>query len=284
MENAIGIVGAGRVAQALGRLLYEAGEPVSAIASRTSDHAKAAAAFIGPAVESCSCPDLARRVSRVLVCVPDASIEAVARALDGFEGIALHTAGARGPEALAALEARGVACGVLHPLQTIAGPDEGVSALAGIAFAVWGDEAALRWAERIAAIAGGRILRIDPASRPLYHAAAVMASNYVVSMLSAAQTLMEAAGVGADEARAALAPLARTSLENALRLGPAAALTGPIERGDLATVAAHLKALAAAPERIQNLYRAAGLEALAIAGLDAARTAAMAKALEAKAE
>jgi predicted short-subunit dehydrogenase-like oxidoreductase (DUF2520 family) len=105
-----------------------------------------------------------------------------------------------------------------------------------------------------------------------------MASNYVTALLAAAGELMEAAGVARGDALGALGPLVRASVENALRLGPAAALTGPIQRGDLATVAAHLAALPAARPSIQMLYRAAGLAALEIArgsGLAAGRAAEM---------
>ena len=263
----IGIAGAGRVAQALGQLLRDSGEPVVCIASHAPSHAFDAASSIGPGVEAVTYTGLAERASRILICVPDAAIENVAALLESFNGIALHTCGAKGPEALASLRARGVACGVLHPLQSIS-EGAGAASLVGICFAVSGDEPAVAWAEQIAAAARGRILRIPERSRPLYHAAAVMASNYLAALLAAAQELMGAAGIAPEEeALDALAPLARTSLENALRRGPACALTGPIERGDSATVAAHLSALdEAASETVRRLYRAAGLQTLNLAG------------------
>jgi predicted short-subunit dehydrogenase-like oxidoreductase (DUF2520 family) len=95
--------------------------------------------------------------------------------------------------------------------------------------------------------------------------AAVIASNYTVALLAAAQEIMIAAGVAPADALNALAPLARTSLENAICRGPAAALTGPIERGDTSTVAAHVRALDAASAATRLLYSAAGLRALELA-------------------
>jgi predicted short-subunit dehydrogenase-like oxidoreductase (DUF2520 family) len=290
----VGIAGAGRVAQALGRLLAAQGEPVAFIASRTIQHARAAAAFIGPGVEAVSYSELAHHARRILIAVPDSALEAVAATLDAsfpeWAGIVLHTCGAKGPEALQALAERGIFCGAIHPLQTISDPESGASALDGAAFAISGDAPALAWAERIAHAANGRILRIPAERRPLYHAAAVMASNYVTALLSAAQTLLIAADVDPQEALQALGPLARTSLDNALRQGPVAALTGPIERGDVSTIAAHLSALThitapnGIPGPIPMLYRAAGLQTLELArkkGLCAERAAATERLLEA---
>lgn len=266
-STAIGIAGAGRIGQALGRLLAGRGEPVMAIASRRPEQAEAAAAFIGGGARALTYAQLAGRVSRVLIAVPDDAVTAVAATLaeSGMRGgLALHTCGARGPEALAPLAAQGVSCGAVHPLQTVATPERGLAALPGAAFAIDGDGEARRWAERIVAALDGRPLRIAADRRPLYHAAAVMASNYVVGLIDAAVILMGEAGIDEDSALRALEPLARESVANALALGTRKALTGPIERGDRETVASHLRALAAAPESVRNLYCFAGLH---VAGL-----------------
>jgi predicted short-subunit dehydrogenase-like oxidoreductase (DUF2520 family) len=267
-QGPIGIAGAGRVAQALGRLLRERGEPVVAVASRTLDHARAAAAFIGGA-EAVPYSALAGRITRVLIAVSDDALPQVAATLadSGMHGgAALHTCGSRGPEALAALEASRVSCATLHPLQTVASPEQGLAALPGCAFGITGEGPAAAWAERIVALLGGRALRISAGKRPLYHATAVMAGNYVVALIDAAAMLMGAAGIGEDEALAALAPLVVASGANALSLGPVRALTGPVERGDLETISMHLDAMAAAVSpTVRGLYRAAGLHALEIA-------------------
>ena len=264
----MGIAGAGRMAQALGRLLRERGESIAAVASRTPERAAAAAAFVGGGAKAVRYAELPRHARRILIAVPDEAISEVALLLAGAEthrGAALHTSGARGPEALAPLAAAGVSCGALHPLQTVANPEEGVRALPGVAFAIDGEGEAAAWAGQIVSLLGGFPLRIPAEARPLYHAAAVLASNYVVALMAAAVILMEEAGVEKSLALRALAPLARTSVGNAAGLGPVAALTGPVARGDAATVRAHLAALARSPGPVLDMYRAAGLVTLDLA-------------------
>jgi predicted short-subunit dehydrogenase-like oxidoreductase (DUF2520 family) len=255
----IAIVGAGAVAQALGRLFWLRGEPIVALASRTRLNAERAAAFIGPTVEVVTWVELPRLAKRVLIAVSDDAIEAVARALATAgmaAGTALHTCGAKGPNALAPLRAAGVACGMFHPLQTVASPDQGVQSLEGVAVGIAGDDAALEWAGHLVKVVGGRRLYVDADRLGCYHASAVLASNALVAVVDAAVALLTRAGIEEPVALRALEPLARTSLENTFRLGPRQALTGPIARGDLATIATHLEALAQAPPGIDALYRA----------------------------
>lgn len=258
----VSIAGAGRVGQALGRALTMAGQPISLVASRTPERAQRAASFIGGGVRPVLYEDL---TGQVLVCVSDDSLEEVAGRLAGDVRVALHTSGVRGPEVLAPLVARGVACGTMHPLQTFATPETGVQRLPGTTFAIAGDEVAAEWARRLVSLLDGKTIAIAPGRHALYHAAAVMASNYLVALLGAAETLMVVAGVPRQDALAALAPLVRAAVDNALALGPAAALTGPVQRGDAHTVASHLAALHSAPLEVLNLYRAAALQTLVLA-------------------
>ncbi len=269
----IGIAGAGRLGPALGRLLREAGEPVVAIASRDPGHARRGAAFVGGDVAAAAYSALPGMASRILIAVSDEAIPAVAGMLAaaGMRGVALHTCGALGPAVLAPLPQRGVSCGVLHPLQTIPNAEKGMTALRGIAWGITAEGPAAEWAARIARLLGGAVLQIPAPARPLYHAAAVMACNYLVSLIDAATTVMEAAGVQQGAALAALAPIVETTRRNVFDMGPARALTGPVLRGDAATVQRHLEALAGLPNTVRELYRAAGLHTLAIArrrGLD----------------
>jgi predicted short-subunit dehydrogenase-like oxidoreductase (DUF2520 family) len=166
----------------------------------------------------------------------------------------------------------------------VATPEQGIVALPGSAFAISGQGAARDWALRLVALLDGQALTIPDDRRALYHAAAVMAGNYVITMLDAAATLLAETGVDRATALRALGPLARTSLANALNDDPVEALTGPIERGDAATVEAHLSAMAARPglEAIEHLYRAAGLHTLNLAsrgGLCGPQAATLAEAL-----
>ena len=266
-ESPIGIAGTGKVALALGRLLRERGEPVAAVAGRDPERTRAAAGFVG-GIEAVTFSRLPEFASRVLISVSDGAVTEVAETLARAgmrSGAALHTCGTVGPEALGPLARAGVSCGALHPLQTVATAEEGLTALHDVAFAIDGEGPALGWAEQIVALLDGRALRIDSSKRVFYHAAAVMASNYAVALMDAAVMLMGAAGIEEDTALKALAPLARASMANALRLGPSKALTGPIERGDASTVAGHLRAMQSVPGQLRELYRAAGLQALEVA-------------------
>lgn len=275
LQHSIAIAGTGRVAQALGRLLRERGEPVVAVAGRNGERTAHAAEFIG--APAAALREIPARAGRVLIAVRDGAVRGVARALAdaGMNGgAALHTCGSRGPEILAPLARAGVACGVLHPLQTVASPEAGVTAIPGSAFAISGDPDAVAWAEQIVKLLCGTTLRVAAGAMPLYHAGAVMASNYVAGLLDAAAALMKAAGIEEKPALDALGPVVYAGVANALTLGPEKALTGPIERGDAETVRRHLASLTAAPASVACLYRSAGRHVLEIArrrGLDEAK-------------
>lgn len=210
----------------------------------------------------------------IVIAVPDAAIEEVAGRLasirlDPHIPI-LHTSGSRSTDILRPLAQLGHSVGSAHPLAAIAEPISGAERLAGATWGVEGDGAARALAERIVHACGGHALHIAPGGKPAYHAAAVFASNYAVALLSVAERLMEAAGVDAADARPALTGLAGGAVENVGARGPAAALTGPIVRGDAETVALHLGRLSA-DERA--LYSLLGREALRLArraGLDQA--------------
>jgi predicted short-subunit dehydrogenase-like oxidoreductase (DUF2520 family) len=267
LNQPIAIVGAGAVAQALGHLLLHRGANVVALASRTRHTAERAARFIGPAMQVVTLPELPLLARRLLVATSDNSIEQVAQMLAeaGMStGVALHTCGAKGPEALRPLRFRGVACGVLHPLQTIVTPEQGARDLVGVNFGVAGDPDAVEWADEIVKLLDGTPLRIKADRLGSYHAGAVMSSNALVAVIDAAVVLMMQAGIEEQAALTALEPIARASLENIFRLGPRTALTGPIVRGDVSTVTAHLDALATVPPTVAALYRAVAEQLLVI--------------------
>lgn len=269
LSDPIGIAGTGRLAQAIGRLLCERGEPVVCIAGRDPVRTRRAAGFIGPDVVPVSYSELPVRASRLLLAVSDGALPEVAELLAGAahaKGVVLHTCGAADERVLAPLQRYGFHCGTIHPLQTIAAPEQGLTALPGAGFAISGDPAALHWARRIVEVLKGEALHIPSEARALYHAAAVMASNYVVALVDTAQQLLsEAAGTDSQSALRALAPLVRATIAGVFHSGPTAALTGPIQRGDGETVQRHLGALQFTSEEIQSLYRAAGLQTLDLA-------------------
>lgn len=204
----------------------------------------------------------------VFLAVPDAVVPEMAHAVAGHGAppercAVFHLSGALSTEVLAPLHARGYAVGSFHPLQAIAHPVTGAERLPGSYVGVTGAPAAVGVARRLAAAIGCRVLMVPETWKPLYHAAAVMASNYLPPLLDAAARMLERAGVPHEEALAALLPLVRGALANVEEVGLEAAVTGPIARGDLETVGLHLRAMEPGD---RQLYATLGRELARIAG------------------
>jgi predicted short-subunit dehydrogenase-like oxidoreductase (DUF2520 family) len=204
------------------------------------------------------------QTTAVFLSVPDEVLPEISMALaahgDAPGGcVAFHLSGALGTDPLAPLHSRGYSVGTCHPLQAIAEPVTGAEHLAGSYFAVSGEPSAITVARRLLHPLGSRVLTVPVSRRPLYHASAVFASNYLSGLVAAAARLMVQAGVPPEEAYEAILPLARGALDNLGGMGPARALTGPVARGDVETVRLHLRTL---PARERSLYAALGLEIL----------------------
>jgi predicted short-subunit dehydrogenase-like oxidoreductase (DUF2520 family) len=283
-EPLVGIAGTGRMAKALGALMVRRGIGVSAVAGRCGRSAEEAARFIG-AARAVALGELPVHARRIVIAVTDGAIPAVAAELAeaGLQGgIILHTSGAMGPQALDVLRSAGNSVGVLHPLQTVPSAERGVEALPGATFAFAGDHDATAWAAELTDRLGGRALRVEAARWQHYHAGAVMACNYQMTLVDAALELMEMAGVERNAALDALGPILRETTENVLKLGPERALTGPIRRGDVGTIRRHLAAVEDAPPETKRLYVTAGLRTIALAeraGLEKSAAREVAKAL-----
>ncbi|HEX2102106.1 MAG TPA: Rossmann-like and DUF2520 domain-containing protein [Solirubrobacteraceae bacterium] len=214
MQSTIAIVGRGRMGPALARALSAAGHSVLGPLGRGADAAGA---------------------SVVLLCVPDGQIAAAAAAIPPRDGLVVgHCSGATGLDVLAPHEALG-----LHPLMTVT-PEGAAFAGAGCAVAGSTDNAR-RTARALAHSLGMRPFEVADADRAAYHAAAAIASNFLTTIEAAAERLAATAGVP----REALVPLVRASVDNWAALGGERALTGPIARGDDATVERHRETIAA---------------------------------------
>lgn len=156
----------------------------------------------------------------------------------------------------------------LHPLQTFAGSEGEAQRLNGIPIAVTAVSATARQlGEQLVNTIGGRAFLVPESAKPLYHLAATVASNLFVALQSQASELLRQAVNSADLEQAVqlLSPLLATSLRNIVERGPQAALTGPVARGDVGTVRAHLSLLERQPARVQLTYRALSLQALSLA-------------------
>lgn len=203
----------------------------------------------------------------LLLAVRDDSIHPLARTLADAGRIrsshtVLHLSGVLGQDALAPLLPTRAALGSVHPLQTIAEAERAPDRLPGAWAAVEGMPRAVEVAEDLARAVGLRPFRVTPKLKAVYHAGAVFASNYFVVVAAVAQRLLRHSGLTDEQAWQALQPLVRGTLENVEHGGPAAALTGPILRGDVATVTRHLEALTLDDAM---LYRALGRAALELA-------------------
>ena len=173
-------------------------------------------------------PASARGVDLLVIATPDGAVAEVAAAVEPGDGVVAHLAGSLGLDVLAPHGRRAS----VHPLRAIASPD---TDLRGAWFAVAGDPLA----ERVVDDLGGRCVAVGDADRASYHAAATIASNHLVALLGQVERVAATAGVPLD----AYVDLVRQTVDNVAALGPAAALTGPVRRGDWATVERHLAAL-----------------------------------------
>ncbi|HLS88505.1 MAG TPA: DUF2520 domain-containing protein [Sphingobacteriaceae bacterium] len=275
MGLTVAIIGAGRVGTAVGSLLHRAGYEVGGVVSRSLPRAEEAVAIIGggrPAI------DVAKAVAGahiVFLTVPDQHIAAVAAearaAAGGSLQVMIHASGVL-PASIMGGGSGDKPIGLLslHPMQSVADRRRGAQVLQGAYWGLEGDEEAYPLGERLVRAMGGIPLFIKPGGKGLYHGAACITSNYLVSLMDMGLRLMEEAGIPRDRALPVLAHLMKGTMANMEAMGVPAALTGPIERGDTGTIARHLEAMAQAPGgrgpvTVEDLYRRLGLYTVELA-------------------
>jgi predicted short-subunit dehydrogenase-like oxidoreductase (DUF2520 family) len=260
MEMSLAIVGAGRVGRALGRMLRELGWTIGVVVTRSEPTAKSAVRFIGAGKPQAG---LSRRIlssSVILIATPDAEIAGVAAELarigaEELQGrVVLHTSGSVDADVLHPVREFGASVGSMHPLQTFTSVM--VPPLEGRLFAIEGDAMAVRTARRIARELGGAPTAIEARKKPLYHAAGTLAAGHALVVLESAVQLLMSLGIKRSEAVRALLPMTRQVLQNYERLGPGAAWTGPLARGDYEVVAKHLNVLQDYSPEYKEAYEA----------------------------
>lgn len=247
----------GKVGVSLAGLLHERGYRIAALYSRSTDKATQLAQIVG-AVPATSPQAVVTLADLTLLTVPDDALDAVAGALTGesWDGRAVvHTSGVHSARTLDALQARGAETGSLHPAFPFASVDQALTGLPGSTFAVEAQADHLRgWLSDMVSSLGGQVIVLTPDSKARYHAALVIASNYLVTLYDVARSLLESVGASPDASAGALNTLMQAALHNVAAFGPVDALTGPLVRGDLGTVTAHLTALEDAPSAYRDLY------------------------------
>ena len=260
---AVGVVSAGRVGAVLGAALASAGHIVVGT-SGVSDRSVRRAEELLPGVPLLAPDEVVRRADLVLLAVPDDALPGLVRGLAAAGAlragqIVAHTCGAHGVSVLAPATERGVLPLALHPVMTFTGRAEDVVRLAACGFGVTAlDEPGWSVGEALVVEMGAEPVRVPEAARPLYHAALAHGANHLAVLVRDAADALRRSGIewgGVGSPERMLGPLLSAALDNALRHGDRA-LTGPVARGDVDTVEAHLRVLdEQAPELAQS-YRA----------------------------
>ncbi len=269
MTTKISIIGSGVVGTAIGVILGSQGYEIAGVYDARRE-------AVAQLVEKTGCrtflnPEEAARAADVIfITCNDSAISEVADILADKGSIhcgqtVIHTSGAHS----AAILDRAKECGAkvvsVHPLQSFANLDAAVVNLPGSVFSIEGDREAYDIAVELVKALGGEYFFIDSDAKPLYHAGACVVSNYLVTLIDLGGRLLEKAGIPAEQAHQALMPLVRGTLNNIEKTGIPRALTGPIARGDIATVSKHLACLESVAEEQNELYRRLGYHTIPIA-------------------
>lgn len=261
----LGFIGAGTVGSALARKLSERGYSVCAISSRTLASAQRLAAVIPAAVAYLDAQTVADEVDLVFITTPDGAIPGVVSAVKWRSGQAVvHCSGADSVDVLQAARQAGALVGVIHPLQTFASVDQAMANLAGSTFSLEAEEPLLRELKKMATDLDGRWVVLGAGDKVLYHAAAVIACNYAVTLVKLAADLWAKFGVPQGDAVKALLPLLKGTVNNLERVGLPGCLTGPIARGDAGTLTKHLAALEQRAPELLPVYRELGRQTVPI--------------------
>jgi predicted short-subunit dehydrogenase-like oxidoreductase (DUF2520 family) len=250
-EPRIAIVGAGSLASALAASLRRAGYAIEQIISRSHapslQRARRLAREVGAAAVAIDRAQI--RAEVIWFCVPDGEIASaaasLARSADWSKKVALHSSGALTSDELAALRRLGAAVASGHPLMTFVRGSR--PPLTGVSFAIEGSPRAVRVARAIVRELGGQPFAIRKEQKEAYHAWGMFASPLLTALLAASERVAGASGVSRKAARERMLPILRQTLANYARLGAPGAFSGPIARGDLATVRKHLSVLLGVP-------------------------------------
>jgi predicted short-subunit dehydrogenase-like oxidoreductase (DUF2520 family) len=261
-----GIVGAGAVGTALGVALSRAGWPIHAVASRDAGRRERFTGLVDGARAFVEPQALVEEVELIILAVPDDVIAPLAQGVRMYGGQAMiHTSGALGAEVLQPAMAAGTQIGTFHPLVAFADTERAIAALHGATVAIEGDDQLAALLAKMAERIGATAVRLAPGSKAAYHAAAVLAAGGFIALLDAIAELGAVAGLDEAGSLAIYGPLIEGTLGNARALGIRDALTGPMTRGDVGTLEAHLAALAAhAPDALE-LYAAAARREIVLA-------------------
>jgi predicted short-subunit dehydrogenase-like oxidoreductase (DUF2520 family) len=261
-----GFIGAGTVGTALAIGLNAKGYKVVAVSSRSRASAEKLAGEIHGCKAVTDNQAVADAAELVFITTPDAAIPLVASEVRWHKGQSVvHCSGADSTDTLEPAEKMGAATGAFHPLQTFASVKQAVDNLPGSTFAIEAEEPLMTTLREMARALNGHVIELKASDKVIYHAAAVIASNYLVTLVKLSTDLWQSFDVPTGEATRALMPLLKGTLNNIENVGIPGCLTGPIARGDAGTVKKHLKALSESAPAVLPTYRELGRQTIPVA-------------------
>ena len=261
-----GFIGAGTTGTALAVRLSQKGCPVVAVSSRTLSSAQKLAGLVPNCGVCHTAQEVAEAAGLVFITTPDDVIARVCSEVQWYEGQSVvHCSGAHSVDVLEPARRLGAAVGSFHPLQTFADVDQAIENLPGSTFALEAREPLLSTLKELTSLLNGNWVELKPGDKVLYHAAAVFACNYLVTLVKLALDLWQDLGVSSKEATRALLPLLRGTINNIDNIGLPDCLTGPVARGDSGTIERHLSALEARSPSLLTTYKELGLQTIPIA-------------------
>jgi len=266
----ISVIGAGKVGTAVGNLLNKKGHRVVAAVATSSESLDKAAPFLPGARLLTDSGQAIAGAQVILITTKDEQIKPVcdglaAKGLLGPEYTVIHMSGASSLDILSSAKSAGAKVASIHPIQSFANIELAIEKLPGSYFGVTAEGETKDVALSIVADLGGKPIEISDENKTLYHAAACIASNYLVALLHLAEQVYGAAGMDKSIALEAAMPLIKGTISNIESVGTVAALTGPIARGDVKIVKQHLESLKKLDENVINAYKVLGIQTVDIA-------------------
>jgi predicted short-subunit dehydrogenase-like oxidoreductase (DUF2520 family) len=262
----IGFIGAGTTGTALAVRLAQHGYPVTAVSSRSFVSAEKLAARIPSCHAYSRAQELADVAGLVFITTPDDVISVVAGEVRWHDGQSVvHCSGVHSIDILEAAKQRGANTGCFHPLQTFASIEHAIDNIPGSTFAIEAGEPLASLLKKAAIDLEGDWVILKAGDKVLYHAAAVMACNYLVTLVKLSTDLWQTFDVPPAQAIKALMPLLQGTLSNIKNVGLPNCLTGPIARGDLGTISRHLESLSKQAPSLLDIYKELGLKTVPIA-------------------
>ena len=262
----LGFIGAGTVGTALSVRLSSKGYPVIAVSSRSQTSARKLAQAVSGCRAFNNNQDVADTAELIFITTPDDAIASVASEIHWHTGQSvIHCSGADSTDILESAKKLGARVGAFHPLQTFASVKQAIENIPGSTFAVEAEEPLLSTLKDIATALDGHWIELKANDKVAYHAAAVIACNYLVTLVKLATDLWQSFNIPQSQATQALLPLIRGTIHNIDTVGIPQCLTGPIARGDIETIKKHLDALQKVAPALLSTYQELGLQTIPVA-------------------